>query len=83
MLLSLTFAAYVQPIFTVLWIMENLLLLIDLMRLRSCLKAQECGCGKIYFQDFLPVEDLFKDFLCKFQDRILCTKWDSFFFPYS
>lgn len=52
MLVSLTFAVQVRSIFSLLGIMENLLLLIDFTRLRSCLKAQECGCGKIFFPGF-------------------------------
>lgn len=37
---------------------------------------------RFFFQDFLPIEALFNDFLCKFQDRMVCAKWD-LFFPFS
>lgn len=68
---------YLQSVFSAAGIMENLLLLVDFMRLRSCLKSQECGFGKIYFQHFLPA--LFNDFVFKFQDRKECAKKDLFF----
>lgn len=68
-----------QSVFSAAGIMEDLLLLVDFMKLRSCLKSQECGFGKIYFQHFLPT--LFNDFVFKFQDRMVCAKWD-LFFPY-
>lgn len=42
------------------------------------LKAQECGLGKISFQDFLPIKALLNDFLYKFQGRMLCAEWDLF-----
>lgn len=68
-----------QSVFSAAGIMEDLLLLVDFMKLRSCLKSQECGFGKIYFQHFLPT--LFNDFVFKFQDRMVRAKWD-LFFPY-
>lgn len=66
-----------ESVFSAAGIMENLLLLVDFMRLRSCLKSQECGFGKIYFQHFLPTP--FNDFVFKFQKRMGCAKRDLFF----
>lgn len=66
-----------QSVFSAAGIMENLLLLIDFLRLRSCLKSQECGFGKIFFQHFLP--NLFNDCAFKFQGRRVCAKWGLFF----
>lgn len=66
-----------QPVFSAAGIMENLLLLVDFMRLRSCLKSQECGFGKICFQHFLPI--LFNDFVFKLQETMECAKRDLFF----
>lgn len=66
-----------QSVFSAAGIMENLLLLINFLRLRSCLKSQECGFGKIFFQHFLP--NLFNDCAFKFQGRRVCAKWGLFF----